>query len=399
MGKGYCNSIKKIKEIAGNRELIFWGTDYLSQYVYDDLLDMGYDIKYFVSEHAKQDTEVHGKQVKLDIELFYENKENIFVVAFVVKNHGNIYQRLTDMGFVFEKDFLLYGFGGYIQKFDVIDSLLGYNRYYGDMLGFKISGSEERNTYKILILGGSTTDPTMGNQTPWAEYLYQKLISVQVDVMVINGGMAGYSTYQEFYKFVRDGLLFAPDMLITYDGLNDVTSMAMDKDYPMLMPYARKVYDNIEKKGDFAPDTLEIRNASRIVHGLKQTNQDDAGKWMDNIRKIHAIAEEFGVLHIGFFQPMLKTGKAIISKRQKVLIETVAEELPVYNIWMDGMEEFYGKVLPFLDEKGYMNDLTSIFDGKENIYYDFCHATDIGNAIIADAVYHTIMPYIKKGGE
>lgn len=399
MGRGYRNSLKKIREIAGKRELVFWGTDLLSCYVYEDFVDMGYDIKYFVSEHKNKDAIIYNKPVRADIELFYEDKESIFVVAFVVKNHGSIYQRLVDMGFVFEKDFLLYGFGGYIQKYDVIDSLLGYNRFYNDVPGFKISGTDHGNTYKILVLGGSTTDPTMGNQTPWTEYLFQKMMDSDKEVMVINGGMAGYSTYQEFYKFVRDGLQYAPDLLITYDGLNDVTCMAMDREYPMLTPYARKVYDYIEKKGDFAPDTLEIRNASRIIHGLKQTDQDDAGRWMDNIRKIHAVSEEFGIIHLGFFQPMLKTGKAVIGERQKKLIETIAEELPVFKTWMDGMKGFYTNALPFIQESGYMYDLTSVFDGEEDIYYDFCHATDKGNEIIADVIYHAVMPFVERGGK
>ena len=108
-------------EYANGRELVFWGTDSLSLYVYQDLLDMGYDIKYFVSEQVV-DSVLCGKDVKNCIELYYEEKNKIFIVAFVFQHHGIIYERLIDLGFEFEKDFLLYGFGGYLRKFDVIDS-------------------------------------------------------------------------------------------------------------------------------------------------------------------------------------------------------------------------------------------------------------------------------------
>ncbi len=394
MGKGYSSSVKKILEIAGTREVIFWGTDALSLYVYEDLAAMGYDIKYFVSEQTESNT-ILGKEVKPDLELLYEEKENIFIAAFILKNHGIVYQRLTDMGFVFEQDFLLYGFGGYLQKYDAIDSLLGYNRFYGNTLGFQISGAEKSGTYKILALGGSTTDPTMGNSVPWTEYLYQKLRDANIDIMIINGGMAGYSANLEFYKLVRDGLLFEPDMVITYDGLNDVLCLATDSDYPMLTPYAKKVFDYIEKKGDFAPDTLEIRNASSIVHGISQRTKKDTDRWKENIRKIHAICEEFGILHIGFLQPMLTTGNARISERHKMLLEEAVRELPFYQSWIEGMKDFYAGVLPFVNEKPYMTDLTSIFDGKTDIYYDFCHVTDEGNEIIADSICQKILPYIR----
>lgn len=393
MGTGYRNSLRKIIGIAGDRKLILWGTDFLSMYVYEDLKNMGYDIPYFVSDTGMEGT-ICGKEIKQTIELMYENIEEIFIVAFVLQNHGTIYQKLLDMGFVFEKDFLLYGFGGYMQKFDVIDSLLGYNRYYEGILGFQITGNQKKNSFKIMILGGSTTDPTMGNNMPWADFLYKKLKEIYPDVTVYNGGMAGYSTSQEFYKFVRDGLILEPDMIITYDGLNDVGCMATDPDYPFLTPYGRKVFDYIEKKGDFAPDTLEIRNASSIVHGLSQRSRNDADRWTENIRKIHAVAEEFGITHIGFMQPMLMTGKAIISERQRELIKVAGTVLKVYQKWMDEMPGFYQRVLPFIEEKEYLYDLSNIFDEEENIYYDFCHVTDKGNKIIADAIYEKIITYL-----
>lgn len=395
MSSGYKNSLKKVIEIANGRELIFWGSDALSIYVYEDLREMGYDIKYFVSDEKTGDS-IYGREVKCAIDLFYEDAQNVFIVAFVLQNHGKIYQQLLDMGFIFERDFLLYGFGGYLQKFDVIDSLLGYNRYYDQMLGFQVKGNESKKSFRIMVLGGSTTDPTMGNNTPWTDFLYWRLQKLYPDIVLINGGMAGYSATQEFYKFVRDGLVLEPDMILTYDGVNDAGCLATDKDYPALTPYARKVFDYIEQKGDFAPDTLEIRNASSIVHGLSQKDKNDADRWMENIRKIHAVANEFEIVHIGFLQPMNMIGTPIINERHRKLIDAAKAVLPVYQKWMDEMSGFYQKVVSFVEKKDYLYDLTSVFDGKEDVYYDFCHATDEGNQIIADAIYERIITFIKE---
>ena len=247
-----------------------------------------------------------------------------------------------------------------------------------------------------MVLGGSTTDPTIGNNTPWTDFLYWRLQKLYPDIVLINGGMAGYSATQEFYKFVRDGLVLEPDMILTYDGVNDAGCLATDKDYPALTPYARKVFDYIEQKGDFAPDTLEIRNASSIVHGLSQKDKNDADRWMENIRKIHAVANEFEIVHIGFLQPMNMIGTPIINERHRKLIDAAKAVLPVYQKWMDEMSGFYQKVVSFVEKKDYLYDLTSVFDGKEDVYYDFCHATDEGNQIIADAIYERIITFIKE---
>lgn len=390
MDRGYQNSLKKILSIAGIRELVFWGTDALSLYVYNDLRDMGRDIKYFVTE-AQEKPDICGKPVKSWIDLFYEDKEAVFIVAFVFSGHGSICQKLQSMGFVFEQNFLLYGFGGYIQKFDAVDSMLGYNRFYGETLGFEILGTERDCSYKIMVLGGSTVDPTMGNHIPWASFLYNKLAKIMPDVVVLNGGMAGYSADQEFYKFVRDGLFLAPDMVITYDGINDVGCIATDINYQNLNPYAKKVFDYIERKGDFAPDTLELRHAKKIVHGLSKRSIDDVDRWKHSIRKIHAVASEFNIKHIGFLQPMLMAGHALIEESHRELILKAQDELPIFRCWANKMEKFQKCAVEFCAEKEYMFDLTTCLDGKSGMYYDICHSTDAANQILAEEICRVII--------
>lgn len=360
-------------------------------------MELGHDLAYFVTENPDQ-KEFYGKEVKNQYELLYEEKGKIFIVAFVFKDHGSIYNSLINMGFEFEIDFLLYGFGGYSQKYDAFDSLLGHNRFYGKLLGFEIYGKEKEEGYNILVLGGSTTDPTVGNVSKcWAKILYEKLYEINSNVVLYNGGMGAYSVNQEFYKLLRDGLKLRLSMVISFDGFNDVDGWVIDSEYPHLSKYERKVYNHIENKGGFAPDTLDLRNAGEIVHGLKRVEeQSDVSEWKISIRKMHGICKEFGIEYISFLQPMVGTGKAVFEKKQKELFQAAYHAVPAYQKLIERQPIFYEEVLSFVKEKKYVYDLTDAFDGKKDMYYDMCHSTQYGHEIIAERIFEVVKENLFK---
>lgn len=287
------------------------------------------------------------------------------------------------MGFRNNEHFCLLGTVGHFEELDAVDSWLGYSRGYDEVPGFKIfEGGEE--AYKILILGGSNSDSALENSKSWPEYLYEKLKNNDYKVTIINGAIGGYATGQEFLKLVRDGIGLKPDMCITFDGLNDIAFVASDKEYPFLSPYGKKVWNRIVENGKFAPDTLGMRNISRVTHGLVQKDEDWE-RYIRCMRQIHAVAKEFEIEHVGFFQPMILTGKAIIDKRVKNMMKVNAVQR------LEKMLNFYCKVKSWVEKTNYMYDLTDIFDNKRDMYYDYSHATDEGNEVIANAIFEIIV--------
>ncbi len=397
MHRGYKDSLRKILELANRRKIIFYGTDELSRYVYKDLRDMGHDIAYFVSE--ENIVECEGKPVKSKYELLYESKEKIFIAAFIFQNHGKVFSALSELGFELEQDFYLSGFGGYSRKYDAFDSLLGHNRFYEKLLGFEIYGDRKENSYSIVVLGGSTTDPTVGNIPKcWARILYEKLLEVEPNLVLYNGGMGAYSANQEFYKLLRDGLKLKPSMVISFDGFNDVNFWVADETFPHLSKYERKVYRHIEQKGQFAPDTLDLRNANKIVHGLARNSEhDDSDEWCFGIKKMHGICMEFGIEYVGFLQPMIAIGTPIIQEKQKALLTAAYSHVPAFREIVIRMPFFYHKAKEFISQNEYVYDLTNIFDGKSDMYYDMCHSTQYGHEVIADHVFAVIKRILLNG--
>lgn len=116
-------------ELAAGRRIVLWVSDELSLYIYDDFYELGINVEYFVSDQVFEN-KIKDKEVKMYLDLLYEDQKSIFVVAFAFIDHGKIYRMLTDLGYQYKEDFYIGATEGYFQDYDVIDSLLGYNRYY-----------------------------------------------------------------------------------------------------------------------------------------------------------------------------------------------------------------------------------------------------------------------------
>lgn len=373
--------------MAEGRKLVLYKMDVLSEVIYQNLLYMGKDIAYFISENSS-DTSFDGKEIKSVYDLLYENKKDIFILTFVMSGHAHAYETLISLGYEFEKEFCIYGMAGYSGKFDAIDSLLGFNRQYDDMWGFKVYGDSDNADIRIMTLGGSTSDPTLGNYPSWPELLYEK-VSLKYNAVLYSGGLSGYSVNQEFLKFIRDGLILKPDILITFDGYNDAGFNVSVKEHPLMHRYQHKFYDFVQQRKPMAPDTLDMRNPDMIVHGLDY-NLTDSENWITAIRKIHAVATEFNIHYYSFFQPMILSGNAIIDDSVLLLREVLFQQDLHYKEAYNEIANYANRCRKAIEQFSYITDLTDIFDGEEDVYYDICHSTDKGNRIIMSHIYNVI---------
>lgn len=383
----YVKALEKILTMSGCRKLVLYKMDILSEIIYQNLLYMGKDVEYFISDDLSGEI-IDGKEVRNVYDLLYEDIENVFVLVFALSGHASAYEKLIGLGYEFEKDFCICGMAGYSGKFDAIDSLLGFNRRYDDVWGFKVYGDSDTADIRIMTLGGSTSDPTLGNYHSWPEQLYEN-ISKKYNVVLYSGGLTGYSVNQEFMKFVRDGLTLKPDILITFDGYNDAGFNVVVPEHPLLHRYQSKFYNFISEKKPMAPDTLDMRNPDLIVHGLDYS-LTDSENWITAIRKIHAVAVEFNIHYYSFFQPMILSGQAIVDDSITLLREEIFRHDKHYQESYNEIIEYAVRCQEAIKEYPFITDLSSIFDGEEDVYYDICHSTDKGNYIIMNHIYDVI---------
>lgn len=385
----YTSSLSNIFDYIGKRKIYLYGTDYLSEVIYKNILSMGHDIEAFVDKDNEIEVFCNHKVINI-YELKNEEKGSFYIVAFRFCGHADIYSTLKGMGLENKTDFWLASHGGVLDEYTAIDSLLGFTRIKKDepFIGYKTFGDIKKAKLTIVTYGNSTSDPTMGSVKSWSEQLYESL-SKNESVVVHAGAIGGYNTGQELFKFIRDNKNLKPDIVITFDGYNDVFYQTMLSNHPYLHKYYNKCFKYWGSYDPMAPDMLDMRNVKDITHGMEYSGSD-VDYWLSNIRMIHAISNEFGIRHYAFLQPMILSGKAIID-------ESIQQIYKLYRELRDDNEKlakripiFVKEVQERLDEYPYITDCTNIFDGLENTYMDHCHYTEYGHSLIEKRIEETI---------
>lgn len=384
----WAGSVKKYLENAGKRNIVIIGNDLFTLEIINTVKFLGYKVPFIVTDNTDvflgeklliSGEEVITKQMK---------KENFFLYA-GLSGHKEAYQLLIQKDFQLGIDFAIMGIGGYTKLLDSIDSLLTLNRIDEDIIGFRKFTKESSDGVRIVILGNSTADPSTGNVKSWSEIIFEKFMAANIDVVIYNGAITGYSSTQEYLKLNRDVLLLEPDLVISFSGYNDVQGNSTVDKFPYLHKYQNKFYEFLKQNPKLAPDSMYVRNISNITHGL-ESKKKDYEIWIDNMRKMHAICTEFDIKFRAYLQPMVEYRRAVKSKEQEQIIYEFMKII--------GCQEMANDEILFCDgakqeicKYDYIKDLTGAFEGKYNVFYDTCHCTEYGNTILADLIFEDII--------
>ena len=176
-----------------------------------------------------------------------------------------------------------YGDDLFVEKIDARGSSLAAHYYLGHIpapnfrLGENMHNAwgfrgeefvidKAENTFRIVALGGSSTYasdvPDYRNSYPFLleEYLHESGFD---SVEVINAGVIGYSSHQNLMNLQFRILPLQPDLVIVYQGFNDVSSR-------LVYPYSQYLGDNSGTVrpvlfGIFMPEIWEYSSALRIL--------------------------------------------------------------------------------------------------------------------------------------
>jgi lysophospholipase L1-like esterase len=128
----------------------------------------------------------------------------------------------------------------------------GLNRH--NALGYRgkeIERAKPPGTYRILVLGGSTTYETgvpdyTKSSTDQMELLLRERFS-EPRIEVVNAGCGGWNSWESLIDLEFRGLSLDPDLVVVYCGTNDV--------HPRLVPPADYRRDNSGFRRSWRPDT------------------------------------------------------------------------------------------------------------------------------------------------
>ena len=351
---------------------------------YLKLLD--YDFAGFLADEINT-VEAQGYPVKYVEEILFE--ENFYVWMYDREKAC----KMNELGLTYFRDYYVrdFRFDVTMNQKTILDINLGNNYLSSESRypGVLVYGSEKDEDYKIAVLGGSTTDGTMYPFQSWPRLLYEEL--GKDNITVYNGGVCSYTSSQELIKLLRDILPLKPDMVIVYDGYNDLAFRSYDQ-YPFSFLYLEKIFEYAKSHLELGEDTVctDEKGAS-ICRGI-ETKGDRFSNWLSNMQNMYAVTKERNICFFSFCQPTLYSRKEKSPWEKNVLLSMESSTISFFM-----REAFRDYMAKMRTRPGYIYDLSYLFDREEDVYMDVCHVWENGNRIIAKEIKQIILPIIDAG--
>lgn len=328
---------------------------------------------------------------KIDYEkLLYSDMNDIFVCLCCNRNRvKKIEGYLLNIGIPKENILMLYDvfYHAMAEPYFEYDVHLGAVHRQEKNPGFVTFGNEDEkteNTIRLLTLGGSTSDPTYGNYKSWSEIIYDTLTERGMNVLMYAGGVSQFTANHEWIKCTRDGVRFKPDLVISYSGFNNATTMNSPIGYPSIrnqqMNFLKSNLLNKSKK-----IRRKWEGALDQISGGIAYKGTLAAHWLECERVMHSVCSEFGIDFYGFLQPYNKTCA------KEYWPEKTNQEL----------EMFYSELAGGGWEREWLVDFTGIFSKMKDTeaFFDICHQYERSNRIIAKRMMPYILRSLEKRGK
>lgn len=322
------------------------------------------------------DTADKGQGIRSVYEAAYEGTSDklVIIAEEFPERLAAARENIESAGFSLEKN-------GYTALKDIFisnDQMMGRLRQHKDPLvggsiiypdgkpGWKVYGKEEKDRIRIVVTGGSTSAEVFHTEN-WVSRLYYRSLRDGIRTTIYNGAHVGNDIVSEILRFLRDGAVLRPHIVISMSGVNNT------------------IYKRV-------PNQF---NEQRLIQWVENWTGDRgycAGVpedvtlysfWERNVRSFKAIAEFHGAQFFGFLQPI------DLLMRDKSAQETS---------WFEKEERVraYRDFAELADGGGKDHiDLLHCFEHQEGMYIDICHYTDKGHQALADRVYDAILPTLQ----
>ncbi len=279
--------------------------------------------------------------------------------------------------------------------------------------GPDFSSIKPENTYRVFVIGGSTTFGTgaTSDTTTIPGFLQEKFDNDQFPkkIEVINAGISGLFSGTEVGLIKQQILNFNPDILIIYDGWNDITkkyknyndgvnnsqNQSTSKERDTFYEFGELLFDfSVVAKIIYTNlDYLPMSFAGPAVYSFEGTEiNEKADIWSKRWIEICELGKTKDFDVVITLQPILGSGERTLSQFETHQFEWKENErrLPALEIYSQKLNEMNNHCSG-------TEDLRNIFDGfNQPLYLDSVHLGDFGNEIISEKMYESILPIMKS---
>jgi len=263
--------------------------------------------------------------------------------------------------------------------------------------------------YKIFFLGGSTAFGMISSNDDFTipALLEKKFVAEGLNVMVINAGIGNFYSSPERYYFEEYLIQYSPNMIIMYDGWNDMGHTDDNFTYEQFkkQPYyvnqiitddsdtktgIIKFFAKIDYKtgigiAKYLSNLLYTKNIEKFDIFSNERLSKVENSLQNNWSEICKLGNENDIKVVNVLHPILGTGNRTFSESEKFSTEYLDQYL-----WKFKLND--KKYRP-CDE---VHDLRNVFDDMSGItiYFDNGHMTDFANQILANRIYEKILPTV-----
>jgi len=271
------------------------------------------------------------------------------------------------------------------------------------------------NEYRVIVLGGSSVFMGYPALPRLIQYEFEK--AGCPDVKVYNFAVVSSVSGMELARLVFEAVNYAPDLIISYSGFNDIDQPFVAdprpgypynffiyeenpileseiRDYPLapLMAYSSNLaryFGHAYFLKKFI-DLEELRQS--CDYGSPQWRQAIVDTYVDNIVKSQKIAHAFGADFIAFLQPCLYFKTSATPREQKHLDpKRMSHAVQSREMIVRGMQKAAAS------QSLHFVDLSGLFSGhNETVFIDRVHIRYLYRPQVAKKIYHYLLRFLRE---
>ena len=318
----------------------------------------------------------------------------------------------------------------FIPDPNVMKGIKGESRFTINRLGYRGPMIRSDNEYRILTVGGSTTEGLyLDDSETWPHLIMEKLGKNKdgEEVIVMNIGKSGFNTRDHIIQLKHLTKDYDPDLIIIMTGVNDMLyklskrwvwkpfdeenydysrvfyetpdftfkSSLVYKGYKFIDNKFRLSLEPQDKVGEsIAKSRLERLNSDSIIHEVPDLGPA-LEDYENNLNRLIDIDRERGVDTIFLTQPYLwKNGMSKEEDSSLWMSTDFNGNYYAIDVMIESMDKFNEKLLEVCVGKRavYCFDLEKEIEKSNDYFYDDVHFNEKG----AEAVAELFSIYIKE---
>jgi len=260
--------------------------------------------------------------------------------------------------------------------------------------GPEIVKEKPDNTFRIFVVGGSTTFSiqALSDQQTIPGHLQENFDKLQINkkIEVVNAGIPNIASTDELQLIQTKIVQFNPNLIIIYDGNNDLTHS-----YGWIKPKTT----NADMVNFYRDYLFFYRTPYVLAEIFKQKSTDTYDKsdfndkallWKQNMIKICELGKKQSYATLIILQPILGSGNKSLSEQEIKNFEFYNQAKAVF-----GYQKFADELIDLDNYCAVTADLRDIFDNvKGAVYFDRSHIDIESNKIVAKKIFELALPIV-----